>query len=94
MKDYYIYIMASESGTLYIGVTNDIVRRAFEHKEGLIVGFTKKYGCNKLVYYEATSDIESAIVREKQLKNWNRNKKEALIRSININWMDLGKDLI
>lgn len=86
---YWVYIMASASGTLYIGITNDIKRRVFEHKEGLKDGFSKKYGCTKLVYCEETNDVNAAIAREKQLKNWRRDKKIVLIRSINPGWRDL-----
>jgi len=85
----YVYIMASESGTLYIGVTNDLQRRSYEHREGLIDGFTKKYDCKKLIYFERTDDPYSAITREKQLKNWNRKKKEHLIMGLNPQWKDL-----
>lgn len=73
---YYIYIMASATGTLYIGVTNDLQRRVFEHKQDAIEGFTKKYSCHKLVYYEQYSDVEDAISREKQLKKWRRGKRK------------------
>ena len=83
--------MASESGTLYIGVSNDLIRRVSEHKQKVIDGFTKKYNCTKLVYYEETSDVNSAIAREKQLKNWNRKKKEFLIKTLNPTWQDLYK---
>ena len=89
MKEYYIYIMASESGTLYIGVTGNIDRRVFEHKNELIEGFSKKYKCNKLVYYEATTNIQDALNREKQLKNWRRDKKEMLIKKFNPSWSDM-----
>jgi len=85
----YIYIMASKSGTLYIGVTNDIERRVFEHKDGLCKGFTKKYSCNKLVYFEEIGDICEAILKEKILKGWSRKKKENLIKSQNPRWDDL-----
>lgn len=88
--NFYIYIMGSKSGTLYIGVTNSLERRVSEHKHGLIEGFSKKYGCNKLVYLEHVPDIDAAIVREKQLKNWRREKKEALIRKANPTWKDLS----
>jgi len=72
-NQYYVYILASKiNGTLYIGVTSDLVKRVYEHKENLVDGFTKKYNIHKLVYYETTNDIESAIRREKQLKKWNR----------------------
>lgn len=89
---YYVYIVASLSGTLYIGITNNIIRRVWEHKEGIIKGFTEKYSCKKLVYYEECGDVCSAIEREKQLKKWNRKKKENLIKAINPHWKDLYKD--
>ncbi|MDD5527354.1 MAG: GIY-YIG nuclease family protein, partial [Patescibacteria group bacterium] len=82
-----------ESGTLYVGVTNNLIRRVWEHKQGLVEGFTKKYSCHKLVYCEYFSDIYCAIDREKQLKNWNRKKKEKLIRTINWSWKDLYEDM-
>ena len=91
--NYCVYIMASESGTLYIGVTNNLGRRIYEHKNNLIDGFTKKYKCHKLVYYEQTSDIECAITREKQIKKWNRGKKETLIKTTNKAWTDLSEHL-
>ena len=81
--------MASESGTLYIGVTNNIKRRAFQHRIGLIKGFTQKYNCKKLVYYEEFRYINDAIKREKELKGWLRAKKEKLIRSANPGWCDM-----
>ena len=81
--------MASESGTLYIGVTNDLERRYWQHRNEVFEGFSKKYKCNKLVYYEDTTDVNSAIAREKQLKNWRRDKKEWLIRKMNPGWLDL-----
>lgn len=84
--------MASLSGTLYIGVTNDLYKRVYQHKNNLIEGFTKKYQCHKLIYFEETSDVESAIAREKQLKNWNRKKKEFLIKTKNPRWKDLSDD--
>lgn len=89
-KQYFVYIMASVSGTLYAGVTNDLARRVYEHKNNIIKGFTEKYACHKLVYFEDTSEIESAITREKQLKNWRRDKKEFLIRKMNPGWKDLS----
>lgn len=91
--NYWVYILASESGTLYIGVTNNLERRIYEHKNNLIDGFTKKYSCYKLVYYEQTSNIESAILREKQIKKWNRGKKELLIKAKNKSWSDLSNNL-
>src|SRR3989338_7343137 len=90
---YYIYIMASDSGTLYIGVTNNLMRRVCQHQQGLVEGFTKKYFCKKLIYLEAYTDAVQAIAREKQLKKWNRSKKENLIRSMNPSWRDLSTSL-
>jgi putative endonuclease len=93
-RQYYVYILTNKSdNVLYIGVTNDLVRRIFEHKNKLVEGFTKKYNLRKLVYYEATNDIESAINREKQLKNWHRDWKINLINQFNPNWKDLSDDL-
>lgn len=94
MKDhqYFVYIMASNSGTLYTGVTNDLYKRVYQHKNDFIAGFTKKYQCHKLVYFQETNDIESAIIREKQIKGWSRKKKEFLIKSINPHWKDLSLD--
>ena len=88
-KTYFIYIMSSLSKTLYVGVTNNLVRRVFEHKEGLFEGFTKKYQIKNLVYYEEYSDIREAIAREKQLKSWNREKKLTLIERLNPGWEEL-----
>jgi len=91
---YYTYIMSSpNNSTLYIGVTNDIERRVTEHKSGLIPGFSQKYNCCKLVYYEEYSDINQAIEREKKLKKWRREKKEWLIKTLNPDLMDLGKNI-
>jgi putative endonuclease len=88
-RSYWVYILASGlGGTLYIGVTNDLVRRAYEHRMGLAEGFTKKYRVHRLVYYEQHADIEAAIVREKQLKKWNRAWKIRLIEEYNPNWDD------
>jgi len=89
-RQYFVYIMASRSGTLYIGVTNDLVRRVYEHKRGLFEGFSKKYGCTRLVYFEETEDVTSVIEREKALKGWLRKKKEELIRTMNPGWIDLS----
>ena len=77
---------------MYVGVTNNLQRRIYEHKEKLIDGFTSKYNVNKLVYYEETTDIKSAISREKELKGWRRTKKDALVVTMNQNWEDLSKD--
>lgn len=93
--DYFVYIMASKkNGTLYIGVTNNLVRRVFEHKEDMIDGFTKKYKVHNLVYYEHTNDIHSAIEREKAIKRWKRQWKINLIEQKNPNWDDLYPGLI
>jgi len=93
MKDYYIYMLTNWSNkTLYIGVTNNIERRLFEHKNKLVSGFTKKYNLNKLVYYEHGNDVEGAIVREKQLKGWTRAKKNELVESVNPHWKDLSQE--
>jgi len=91
--DFYVYIMASASGTLYVGVTNDLVRRVSEHKEGKIEGFSKKYGCKKLVFAEHHQYINNAIEREKEIKNMMRHKKEALIKEMNPAWKDLSNQL-
>lgn len=92
-KTYYVYIMASMSGTLYIGVTNNLVRRVCEHQKGLVDGFTNKYNCKKLIYFESFTYVIEAIKREKQLKSWNRNKKEKLIKTENPKWRDLSTSL-
>ncbi|MBX9725989.1 MAG: GIY-YIG nuclease family protein [Rickettsiales bacterium] len=87
---FFVYIMANKAfGTLYIGVTNDLVRRAWEHKNHLIEGFTKKYGLDMLVYYEVHQSIEAAITREKQMKEWKRNWKLRQIMDMNPDWQDL-----
>ena len=94
MKTYYVYILTSKrNGTLYIGVTNDLKKRIFEHKNSLVNGFTKKYSVHSLVYYEQCNDIESAITREKRLKRWNRKWKLELIERNNPQWKDLYEDL-
>ncbi len=95
MKLYYIYILASKrNGTLYIGITNDIVKRIWEHKEKLVQGFTKKYDVDILVYFEQFTDVKDALKREKALKKWNRRWKLELIEEKNPNWNDLYNDLI
>ena len=94
-KIYYIYILASQrNGTLYIGITNDLIRRVKEHRKGSIEGFTKEYNVHILVYHEQTENIESAITREKQLKKWKRDWKIRLIEEKNPQWRDLYKDLL
>ena len=93
-KQYYVYILTNKSNNvLYIGVTNDLVRRVYEHKNKMIDGFTKKYNLTKLVHYEATTDVRSAIEREKQLKNWHREWKMNLVKEFNPEWKDLGEML-
>lgn len=92
-KTYYVYIMASKrNGTLYVGVTNDLIKRAYQHKNNLADGFTKKYSVHSLVYYETTNDIKSALAREKQLKKWKRQWKLELIERDNPEWNDLAKE--
>jgi putative endonuclease len=87
---YFVYIQASKiGGTLYTGVTNDLIRRVYEHKANIVKGFTKKYGVHRLVYFEAHDGIEAAILREKQIKKWNRAWKVRLIEERNPNWDDL-----
>jgi putative endonuclease len=94
-RHFYVYILASgKHGTIYIGVTNDLIRRVYEHKEKLVLGFTKDHGVDKLVYYEIFDDPESAIVREKRLKRWKRDWKIELIERDNPNWDDLYPALI
>ena len=92
MHQYYVYIMSSPSRTLYTGMTNDLQRRVYEHKQKLIPGFTASYNISSLVYFEETSDVKSAIAREKQIKGWTRAKKIALIESTNSQWQDLSAD--
>ena len=95
MKSYFVYILASKrNGTLYIGITNNLTRRIFEHKSGMIDGFTKKYLIDKLVYFESTSDINEAIKREKRLKKWKRQWKIDLIEKSNPDWRDLSYDFL
>ena len=88
MREYYVYIVTNGARTLYIGVTNDLVRRVYEHKQKLIAGFTKKYNITFLVYHETTSSVEAARVRERQLKGWRRDRKIALIETFNNRWRD------
>jgi len=93
-KQYYVYILTNKSNkVLYIGVTDDLERRIYEHKNKMIDGFTKKYNLTKLVYDEATTDVRSAIEREKQLKNWHREWKMNLIKEFNPEWKDLDEML-
>lgn len=90
-REYFVYIMSSRSGTLYIGMTNSIYRRAVQHKSGKLEGFASKYHCNRLVYYESFEDVHQAIRREKQLKGWLRIKKITLIESKNPRWEDFAE---
>ena len=89
-----VYILASKrKGTLYTGVTRDLIKRVWEHKNGFVQGFTKKYNIHKLVYYELHKSMDSAILREKQIKKWNRAWKIRLIEENNPGWNDLYKDI-
>ena len=91
MNRYFVYILTSNNKrALYIGVTNNIIRRLYEHKNGLVDGFSKKYNTHNLIYLEESGCIEDALQREKQLKRWSRKKKEDLINSINPDWNDLS----
>ena len=92
-KTYYTYMMTNYTNTvLYTGVTNDLVRRVSEHKSGSIPGFTQKYHCNNLVYYESFSDIDQAIRREKLIKEYSRAKKNRLVETMNAEWRDLSEE--
>jgi|SRR5687768_6976026 len=88
----YVYVLSSRTRRLYVGVTNDLIRRVWQHRDGTIRGFTKKYSVNRLVYYESFSDPTVAIRREKQIKSWSRVKKLALVESMNPAWIDYGED--
>jgi putative endonuclease len=90
MKQFYVYIMASQrNGTLYTGVTSNLVQRVWAHREGLVDGFTKRYGVKTLVYFEAHETAESAITREKQIKKWDRAWKVEMVEKDNPEWKDL-----
>ncbi len=89
---YYVYILASYSRVLYVGVTNDLQRRVWEHKHHAVAGFTDKYNVTRLVYFEAGASAIDAIAREKQIKGWRREKKVALIESVNPSWKDLSEE--
>ena len=94
MLQYYVYILASTTyGTLYTGITSNLVRRVYQHKTNQVEGFTKKYGVHKLVYYEVHGDVHEAILREKRIKKWNRDWKINLIERDNPHWLDLYGDL-
>jgi len=90
-----VYLLASQrNGTLYVGVTSDLVKRIYEHREGLIDGFTKRYDVKMLVWFELTNDIEAAIAREKQIKKWNRQWKLRLVDQSNPEWRDLYPEIV
>ena len=94
-RAYHLYIMTNKKdGTLYIGVCNDLVRRTYEHRNGLVDGFTRKYRLHQLVYYESHNDPSGAILRENQMKKWNRSWKIELIEKTNPEWKDLYSDII
>ena len=90
--EYFVYILASRSRVLYVGVTNDLRRRVWEHRNGVVEGFTKRYHVHRLVWFESGNYVVSAIEREKQIKGWRREKKVALIEELNPTWEDLAKD--
>ncbi len=92
MPTYYVYILTNATRRLYVGVTNDLNRRMYEHKHLLVLGFTSRYGHSWLVYYESTEDVMAAIARENQIKGWLRNRKLALVASMNPDWKDLSAD--
>ena len=95
MKTYYVYILASKkNGTLYIGVTSDLIKRIWQHKNNLVEGFTKQYGVHDLLYFEETGDVMSALEREKELKKWKRQWKIDLIEKNNPEWKDLYPNLL
>ena len=91
-NNYYVYIMSNYSKTFYVGITSNLIKRVYEHKNKLLEGFTQKYNVTKLVYFEQTNDVNSAIAREKQIKAYRREKKIKLIESINPQWLDLSKE--
>ena len=91
MKTYYVYMMSSGRRTLYTGITGDLRRRVWEHRHGVVPGFTTRYNVKHLVYFESTIDVRTAILREKQIKKWSRSKKIALVRSMNPRWQDLAR---
>jgi len=94
-ENYYVYILTNKNNSvLYVGVTSDLVRRVYQHKNKMVEGFTSKYKLNKLVYYEIFSDVKEAIKREKQIKGWKRVKKESLINNFNPSWKDLYEEII
>ena len=93
MKTFFVYMLSNKyNNVLYIGMTNDLVRRVSEHKQKAVKGFTAKYNCNKLVWFEEHSDSDEALTREKQLKNWQRDWKNQLVEKENLEWKDLSED--
>ena len=91
-NSYYVYLLTNwNNKVIYVGVTNDLKRRLYEHKNKIIQGFTQKYNLNKLVYFEETNDINAAITREKEIKKWRREKKDNLVNQLNPNWIDLSE---
>jgi len=92
MKRYWVYVMTNRTGTLYVGVTNNLQRRVWEHRNRLVPGFTSRYAIDRLVYAEETNDVTAAIQRKKEIKQWRRSKKETLIESTNPGWRDLSLD--
>ena len=93
MKTYYVYLLTNwNNKVMYVGMTNNLERRIYEHKNKLINGFTKKYNINKLVYYEETSDVNSALSREKEIKKWRSEKKDTLVLNSNPEWKDLSDE--
>ena len=94
IHQYWVYILSNKThSVLYIGITNDLYRRYMEHKNGIVEGFTKKYRCHTLLYYECFTDVEEAIAREKELKGWSREKKDTLIKSTTPNFWNLAVEL-
>ena len=93
-KSYYVYLLTNwNNKVIYVGVTNDLNRRLYEHKNKIVQGFTQKYNLNKLVYFEETNDINAAITREKEIKRWRREKKDKLVNQLNPNWIDLSEQV-
>ena len=94
-KAYYVYLLTNwNNKVMYVGITNDLERRIYEHKEKVVKGFTEKYNVNKLVYYEQTSDVAEALNREKEIKKWRREKKNRLVVNTNPLWRDLSEDYL
>jgi putative endonuclease len=94
-RHYYVYLLTNwNNKVMYVGVTNDLERRMYEHKNKLVTGFTGKYNVQKLVYFEETGDVNAALAREKEIKRWRREKKNNLVLRINPEWRDLGESLI